>query len=58
MPPTLFFSALSESGLWAYLDPGSGSMAFQLLIAGLLSGMVFFKAGIQTIKRYLTSGAR
>ena len=24
---------------WAYLDPGSGSMLFQVLIAGLLSAL-------------------
>ena len=25
---------------WAYLDPGSGSMLFQVLIAGLLSALL------------------
>ena len=25
--------------IWGYLDPGSGSMLFQILIAGLLSGL-------------------
>jgi hypothetical protein len=58
MSPITLFSAVSDTNLWAYLDPGSGSMAFQFLIAGLLSGMVFFKAGVQSIKRYLSLGAR
>ena len=58
MSPISFFSAVSDTGLWAYLDPGTGSMAFQILIASLLSGMVFFKAGIQSLKRYLSSNAR
>ena len=28
----------------AYLDPGTGSLLLQLLIAGLLSGMFFMKS--------------
>ncbi len=30
--------------LLAYLDPGSGSMVLQVLIAGLLSGMFFVRS--------------
>jgi hypothetical protein len=45
-------------GLWAYLDPGTGSMAFQVLVAGLLSGMVFFRSAVQAVKRYLAIGAK
>jgi hypothetical protein len=32
------------SSLWAYLDPGTGSMLFQVLIAGLLSSLFFVKS--------------
>jgi hypothetical protein len=37
-------TALSSLGLWGYLDPGSGSMAFQLLLAGLLSTSFFLRS--------------
>jgi hypothetical protein len=57
MPVTLL-TALSGTGLFAYLDPGAGSMAFQLLVAGLLSGMVFFKAAIRSVKQFLATGVR
>jgi hypothetical protein len=36
--------------LWAYLDPGSGSMILQMLIAGLLSGLFFAKSAFQYLK--------
>jgi hypothetical protein len=32
------------SSTWAYLDPGSGSMLFQVLIAGLLSALFCAKS--------------
>jgi hypothetical protein len=31
-------------GLWGYLDPGTGSMLFQVLIAGLLSALFCAKS--------------
>src|SRR5690349_11992991 len=37
LEPTTFTS------VWAYLDPGAGSMLFQVVIAGLLSSMFFAK---------------
>lgn len=40
--PTLF--GTTGQILLAYLDPGSGSMLLQLLIAGLLSGMFLLKS--------------
>lgn len=36
---------------YAYLDPGTGSYFFQLLIAGLLGSLFFVKAAIKKIKR-------
>jgi hypothetical protein len=30
----------------AYLDPGSGSLLLQILIAGMLSGLFFMKASL------------
>ena len=33
-----------------YLDPGSGSLLFQLLLSGLLTLLVFFKKGMHLIR--------
>jgi hypothetical protein len=57
MPVTLL-TVLSDMGLFSYLDPGAGSMAFQLLVASLLSGMVFFKAAVRSVRQYLATGVR
>lgn len=37
----------------AYLDPGAGSMLFQLVIAGLLSSMFFAKHSYQVVRSRL-----
>jgi hypothetical protein len=34
----------------AYLDPGSGSLLLQMLIAGLLSGMFFMKSSLGMVR--------
>ncbi len=53
-----FFSNLdsltSASCVLAYLDPGTGSMAFQILVASLLSTSFFLKNWV----RQLMSGLR
>jgi hypothetical protein len=36
--------------LLAYLDPGSGSLLLQMLIAGLLSGMFFMKSSLGVVR--------
>lgn len=33
-----------------YIDPGSGSLLFQILVSGLLTVMVFFKKGVHFLK--------
>lgn len=33
-----------------YIDPGSGSLLFQVLISGLLTVLVFFKKGVHFLK--------
>ncbi len=44
-------SALQTSPLsLGYLDPGSGSMMLQLLLAGLLSSSFFVKSWIRQIR--------
>ena len=35
---------------WAYLDPGSGSMLFQVLIAGLLSALFCARSALFELK--------
>ena len=38
----------------AYLDPGTGSYVFQLLVAGLIGSSFFLKSAIKKIKEKLT----
>jgi len=38
---------------WAYLDPGSGSMLFQVLIAGLLSALFCARSALFELKSVL-----
>ena len=35
---------------WAYLDPGTGSMVLQVVLAGLLSTSFFVKSWIRQIR--------
>lgn len=37
-------------GLWAYLDPGMGSMVFQVLVAGLLTSAFFVKSWVRQLR--------
>ena len=39
--------------IWAYLDPGSGSMLFQVLIAGLLSVLFCAKSSFLNLRNAL-----
>ena len=43
------------SPLLAYLDPGTGSMAIQIAIAGLLSSLYFFKSSYAQIKGWVAA---
>ncbi|MGE0171400.1 MAG: hypothetical protein AB7T49_01385 [Oligoflexales bacterium] len=36
-------SAVGSDDAYAYIDPGTGSLALQMIIAGLLSGMFAIK---------------
>jgi hypothetical protein len=44
------------SGLWAYLDPGAGSLMFQMLIAAMLSGTYLLRSSIWSLKRRIARG--
>jgi hypothetical protein len=39
--------------IWAYLDPGTGSMLFQVLIAGLLSALFCAKSSLLSLRNAL-----
>jgi hypothetical protein len=41
--------------LLAYLDPGSGSMALQVLIAGMLSSLYFLRSSMTQIKGWVAA---
>lgn len=46
-----FFSIADQTSVvLAYLDPGSGSLLLQLLIAGLFSGVFFVKTWLGTVR--------
>jgi hypothetical protein len=43
------------AGLWGYLDPGSGSVALQILLAGLLSAGFCLRSWIRHLKESFTT---
>ena len=45
-------------GLWAYLDPGMGSMVLQVLVAGLLSSTFFLKSWVRQVRDAFWAKAR
>jgi hypothetical protein len=45
-------------GLWAYLDPGTGSMVLQVLLAGLLSSALFVKTWVHQLRGALAAHTR
>ena len=36
--------------VWAYLDPGTGSMVLQVVLAGVLSSSFFLKSWIRQVR--------
>jgi hypothetical protein len=41
---------LSQTQVWAYLDPGSGSMMLQIMLASVLSSVFFMKSWFRHIR--------
>jgi hypothetical protein len=39
--------------VWAYLDPGTGSMVLQILLAGMLSTTFFLKSWVRQFREVL-----
>jgi len=46
------------STAWAYVDPGSGSMFLQLLLAGLLGALYTLKAYWRRIRNWLSGKSK
>ncbi len=47
---SLLTSLVSVPHVWAYLDPGAGSMMLQILLASLLSSAFFIKTWIRQVR--------
>jgi hypothetical protein len=47
---TLLTSLGSGPHVWAYLDPGAGSMLLQILLATVLSSAFFMKTWIRQVR--------
>lgn len=47
-----FLFVLFPPQVYAYLDPGTGSYIFQILIAGLLGSLFFLKSAFKKIKSF------
>ncbi len=43
----------SAPTILAYLDPGTGSMALQVLLAGVLSGLYYMRSSFSFLKQRL-----
>jgi hypothetical protein len=44
-------TAMSSSmRLWGYLDPGTGSMVFQVLVAGLFTTSFFLRSWVRYVR--------
>jgi hypothetical protein len=48
------FGGISTGPILAYLDPGSGSMILQVLIAGTLSSLYFMRSSVSYLKGWLS----
>lgn len=49
----LFF--LTEQNVYAYIDPGTGSIILQAIIAAIASGLIFFNNLKEKIKKFFKS---
>ncbi len=53
-----FFTVLATGPAYAYLDPGTGSIVLQGLIAAVAGGLVAARLYWDKVKRYLSFGKR
>lgn len=54
---TLVYTAVA-SPAFAYLDGATGSIILQAVIAGLATGLMFFRAQLARVKAFFTRGRR
>jgi hypothetical protein len=52
-PTSLMSSLVYLPQIWAYLDPGAGSMVLQILLASVLSSAFFVKSWIRQFRGVL-----
>jgi hypothetical protein len=52
-PTSLMSSLIYLPLIWAYLDPGAGSMVLQILLASVLSSAFFVKSWIRQFRGVL-----
>ena len=52
-PTSLMSSLVYLPQIWAYLDPGAGSMVLQILLASVLSSAFFVKTWIRQFRGVL-----
>lgn len=45
---------MTVSSLFSYIDPGSGAILLQVVIAGVIGSMIFFRATVSRIVRFVT----
>lgn len=50
---TIALQIVSIENAFAYLDPGAGSLIFQAVVAGIITGLFALKVFFQKIKDYL-----
>jgi len=53
--PVILSASGGFAGLWGYLDPGSGSVALQILLAGLLSAGFCLRSWFRQLKESFTT---
>ena len=49
---------LARTAVWAYLDPGTGSMVLQVVMAGLLGSALFVKTWIRQVRDAIAPAIR
>ena len=43
---------LMEQPAEAYVDPGAGSMLLQLVLGGVMAGLVFMRSGLRRVRHW------
>lgn len=53
---SLVVVALSAGDAMAYIDPGTGSLLLQMIIAGVIGGLFHFRRYLTSLISYLRNG--